>query len=275
MMVSKTTNAGSTWIRYSLNASGYTYALAVDPSNSSVVYAGGNPGMYKTTNSGGSWTYCSTGLSGYVYDIAIDPVITNTVYAATPNGLYKSTNSGTNWIDTGCADVNAVVVDPDDPSIVYAGTQSGVYKSTSGGGAWTVMNDGLEDTDITSLGIYPGNYLYCGTSDAGMFRWELNVGIEETESQKTAIDLMVRPNPIKDNAVICFTVSRSTNASLVIYDIAGRKVRTLFNGHTQAGSYEQHWDCTDDHGYDVPDGVYVCHCKIGDQCIVRQIVLLD
>ena len=275
MQVSKATNAGSTWIRYSLNASGYTYALAVDPYNSNIVYAGGNPGVYKTTNSGSSWTYCSTGLSGYVYDIAIDPVTTSTLYAATPNGLFRSMNSGLNWTNTGCTNVNTVVVDPDDPTTIYAGTLSGVYKSTSGGGSWTVMNDGLEDIYITSLGINPGVYLYCGTSDAGMFRWELNVGITEGAPQQCVFDLMVTPNPVHDHAILHFSIASAANVYCALYDITGRKMRTLADGYRPAGYYELRWDRKDDNGDDVPDGIYVCRCQSGDRCAVRQLVVLD
>jgi hypothetical protein len=210
-----------------------------------------------------------------VYDIAIDPVTTSTLYAATPNGLYRSTNSGSNWTNTGCIDVHAVVIDPDDPGIIYAGTQSGVYKSTSGGGSWIVMNDGLEDIYITSLGIYPGVYLYCGTSDAGMFRWEFNVGIAESNTQKSMIDIVAAPNPTQDHVLLHVSLARSADAYVAIYDITGRRVRTLLDGYRTAGCYDLYWDCTDGNGMKVPGGVYVCRCRSGDHCTVGQLVVLD
>jgi hypothetical protein len=240
-----------------------------------VIYAGGNPGLYKTTNSGGNWNYSSTGLSGYVYDLAIDPVTTNIVYAATPNGLFKSSNSGSNWTNTGCSEVNTVVIDPDDPNIIYAGTNSGVFKSTAGGGSWVVMNDGLEDIHITSLGIYPGTYLYCGTSDAGMFRWELNVGIAEVEQREQSSKLSIMPNPVTDNATLCFSIPMRSNVLLAIYDISGRVVRTLVDQSLAQGQQHIQWDRKDHKGHSVPGGIYFAYLRIDQLQVTCQVIVID
>jgi hypothetical protein len=274
MAVSKTTNAGITWTRYTLAASGYTYALAVDPSNSNIVYAGGNPGMYKTTNSGGTWIPCSNGLSGFVYDIAINPVSTNTVYAATPNGVFKTTNSGSNWTNMGCSSVNALIVDPDNPSNVYAGTSSGVLKSTDAGGSWSVMNDGLDDTYITSLDIYPGTYLYCGTSYAGMFRWLLNVGISETRVSDKGFGLVIKPNPTNTHTSFCFFVSNSAHVSLVMYDATGQKVRTLVDDVLLAGNHITHWDGKDSNGIVLPAGVYFSRLQTDLTLLINKVIIV-
>lgn len=274
MKVSRTTNAGLTWTRYTLAANGYTYALAVDPTNSNIVYAGGDPGMYKTTNSGGVWSLCSSGLSGFVYDIAINPSTTSTLYAATPNGLFKTTNSGTSWVNMGCTNVNAVVLNPDNPAVVYAGTSSGIYESTDAGGSWTPINDGLEDTYITSLDIYPGTYLYCGTGDAGMFRWALNVGIEEHERNSTCLNLVIQPNPVTENATMYYSIPTATHVSLVVYDVTGRKVRFLVDQVMAPGFYTAHWDVMDAQGDPVPTGIYFGRLLIGKTQAVRKFIIV-
>jgi photosystem II stability/assembly factor-like uncharacterized protein len=103
-----------------LNSTGYTYALAVDPTNSNVVYAGGNPSLYKTVNGGTNWNECAIGLVDWVYDIAIDPTNTSVIYVGTDHGVYKTTNGGALWTPTGCAGVSSVVIDPLDTDCVYA-----------------------------------------------------------------------------------------------------------------------------------------------------------
>jgi len=41
-----------------------------------------------------------------------------------------------------------------------------------------------------------------------------------------------------------------------VYDVTGRTVRTLANGHQQAGNYSVGWDAKDSRGRQVPRGVY-------------------
>src|SRR5262249_51051645 len=59
------------------------YALAIDPSSPSTVYAGigfGGGSIYKSTNGGQSWTDISPGVIGDVLSVAIDPSATKTIY---------------------------------------------------------------------------------------------------------------------------------------------------------------------------------------------------
>jgi flagellar hook assembly protein FlgD len=46
---------------------------------------------------------------------------------------------------------------------------------------------------------------------------------------------------------------------LVVYDLLGRKVRTLIDGLVSSGIYETEWDGTDAEGRMLHSGVYFCH----------------
>lgn len=273
MAVSKTTNSGLSWTRYSLVNPGYAYALAVDPANSSTVYAGGNPGAYKTTNSGASWNVCSSGLTGFVYDFAINPMTTSIIYAATPDGVFRSVNGGGNWANTGCTGVNAVLVDPDDPTIIYAGTNNGVYRSTSSGGTWVAMNDGLENLYVTSLGIYPTEYLYCGTEDAGMYRWAFEVGTAEDLGTEPVTGMSVFPNPASHKATISYSLAARTHVKISLYDVQGRLIICLADGMHDAGT---HTAVIDIKSLDLesPTGVYFCRIEMPGVKEVEKIVVL-
>lgn len=284
MAASKTTDAGVTWIRYSLSpGTGDAYCVAVDPSNSNIVYAGGYESsagaIYKTTNAGSSWLkLTATGLSGYVYDLAIDPMSTNTLYAGTSNGVYKSANSGTNWSSTGFSGgrTNALIIDPDDNSLIYAGTYSnGVYRSTNAGGSWTQMNDGLDELTINRLGINPGVYLYAGTDGASMFRWSLQVGVEESwENPATRLVLFAYPNPAKTNTTIQYVLPRETAASLAIFDIQGRLVRELIKGKQSAGMHLVFWDGYDEQNNLAAAGVYFYRLTTGYESAIGKLILV-
>jgi hypothetical protein len=64
------------------------------------------------------------------------------------------------------------------------------------------------------------------------------------------------PNPFDARTEIRFDVPSSGSHSLIVYDVAGRHVRTLSQGHGVAGPQRVEWDGRDDRGRRVPAGVY-------------------
>lgn len=166
---------------------GSVVGLAIDPTNSNVIYAAAyDAGVYKTSNNGGSWTQINNGLpTSFPGDraVIVDPSNSSTVYAGANDGVYKTSNGGANWskFSTGLSSspgVNAFAIDPTNTQIVYAATfNNGMYKTTNGGGNWSAINNGLNPTNglpfvqCSSLVIDPTNtqILYVGTS-SGAFK---------------------------------------------------------------------------------------------------------
>lgn len=276
MTASKTTNSGSSWSRYLLmSTAGIALSIAIDPNNSNVVYIGGAPSFYKTTNAGTSWFNSTNGISDTIFDITIDPTNTNTIYAATPDGVFKTTNAGSNWTNTGCTGARAVLIDPDDNELIYAGTSSGVYQSTIGGGSWSAMSDGLNGAHITSLGINPGVYLFAGSEDAAMFRWSLQVGVDEQVKEGTsALRLSAYPNPMHNTAIIHYTLPNQTPVHLAIYGVQGRHIRTLVNDPQSAGTHQLQWNGTDKYNQPVAAGIYLYKLTTETETRIHKLILL-
>ena len=61
---------------------------------------------------------------------------------------------------------------------------------------------------------------------------------------------------------------------LDIYDILGRKVRTLVNEVQNPNTYTLVWDGLDDHGSLVSGGVYFYRLQAGTSVETRKMVLL-
>lgn len=71
------------------------------------------------------------------------------------------------------------------------------------------------------------------------------------------------PNPFNATTVIPFDLPHSSYVVLEIYNLMGKKVRTLLADQKPAGHFEVQWDGTDELNQSVASGVYFCSLKIG------------
>lgn len=187
--VYKSTNGGTSWSVVNIGLSGITFvdALAIDPTDNSVIYAGTSGGVFKSANSGSSWSAKNSGLTNTdISSLAIDPADHLTLYAGAVafnnyiGGVFKSIDGGNTWqaINTGLitsqrpfATVASLSVGP--TGTVYAGTNSGgVYKSSDGGGGWSQVSSGLTfGGTFTSIASDPADStaVYTGTNVGTLF----------------------------------------------------------------------------------------------------------
>ncbi len=106
--------------------------------------------------------------------------------------------------------------------------------------------------------------------------WSAEVGISGDDisiPQKFSL-AQNYPNPFNASTKISFALDRSGDARLVIYDLLGRKVKTLVSSYMEAGSHEIVWNGTDDTGDDVSSGIYMYKLESGDKIQVKRMTLL-
>ena len=172
-----TTDAGITWRNLS---DGYFHrssvgAIALAPSEPSVIYAGmgestirnnasSGDGVYRSVNGGLTWTHLGLEATRNIASVRVDPTDSDIAYVAAlghahgPNperGIYRTRDGGASWElvlhrgeDAGAADL---CIDPRNPRILYAslwqgrrlpwrldsgGPGSGLWRSTDGGDTW-------------------------------------------------------------------------------------------------------------------------------------------
>ncbi|MBH31520.1 MAG: hypothetical protein CMG71_05960 [Candidatus Marinimicrobia bacterium] len=83
------------------------------------------------------------------------------------------------------------------------------------------------------------------------------------------------PNPFNEQTVIRFDLPESALVSLVIYDIEGKRIRTLEDHSVlSAGYHAKPWDGLDNNGDPVSSGEYVCSLKVGINYQAIKMVLL-
>jgi len=82
------------------------------------------------------------------------------------------------------------------------------------------------------------------------------------------------PNPFNSTTKINFYADKPGNASLEIFDLLGRKVKTLFNAEISGGEYIIEWNGRDDEGNYTSSGVYICRFNLNDYSVSQKIMLL-
>ncbi len=149
-----------TWVHFGLPGKTVN-SIAVDPSNSDILFAGAEEGLYRTTNSGASWDTLEPGLMRGIKAVSIDPHDPQVVYAVhgigdLDDGVYRSTDGGVSWnpiYGLACGTSFWTCT-----SSLYAGALDdsgggGVHLSTDGGATWDTINQGLTNLDVLSLGF--------------------------------------------------------------------------------------------------------------------------
>jgi hypothetical protein len=68
--------------------------------------------------------------------------------------------------------------------------------------------------------------------------------------------IAARPNPFSTGTRVEFNLPDAGTARINVYDVQGRRVRTIHDGVMAAGSHEVSWDGTDDAGRRLASGVY-------------------
>ncbi|MCP4580465.1 MAG: S8 family serine peptidase [candidate division Zixibacteria bacterium] len=82
------------------------------------------------------------------------------------------------------------------------------------------------------------------------------------------------PNPFNPSTIIGFSLAKPGLVNLDIYDLLGKKVKTLQSGNLASGGHEIIWDGTDDSGDDVASGVYLYKLDTGETSQVERMTLL-
>jgi len=82
------------------------------------------------------------------------------------------------------------------------------------------------------------------------------------------------PNPFNPQTYISYKLAESADVKITIFEMLGRSVKGLYNGHQPAGSYHVYWNGTNATGIMVPSGCYVIRMETKDFSQIQKVTLM-
>lgn len=290
----KTTDGGGVW-EFVADSNGpqgrKVRGIGIDPDSTNWIYASDfSTGRFYISSDGGTnWRSVLTdvqyGAGGYSLTFGVSP---GTLYLAdawhfsAPKGLLKSTDRGASWsyiaegIPGNYANILSIIRRPGpDPDELYAGVSwrndfspdsasgNGVFVSHDSGHTW--QNTGLDSATVVSLAFSPDKkYLYAGVNSnlqgkpRGVYRLDLSTtSAHELVTLANSFRLFQNyPNPFNTSTTLPYELPSSGEVSIKIFDVLGRKVRSLIDNMEIAGIHQILWDATNQGGELVGTGLY-------------------
>jgi hypothetical protein len=98
-------------------------------------------------------------------------------------------------------------------------------------------------------------------------------GDDNPNSPKNFALYQNQPNPFNPETKISYYLPKTCEVKLVIYNILGQNIRTLFDGRQDAGMQTLSWDGRDNHGVQQSSGIYFYRLQADDFYQARKMTL--
>jgi hypothetical protein len=140
---------------------------------------------------------------------------------------------------------------------------------------------------ITSLNVAPppaGTYYWSvlGTDKMNNQVWadqinRLNL-TTDVEAEKAPLPSRFEvsanyPNPFNPETAFEIQLPRDSRVRVLVFDMRGQLVRSVFDGEQTAGAHRVTWDGRDSAGQSAPSGLYSARIQMGDRTFTRKLTL--
>jgi hypothetical protein len=82
------------------------------------------------------------------------------------------------------------------------------------------------------------------------------------------------PNPFANTTAIAFSLPRETDVALLVYDLAGRRVRNVLESRLGPGRHQVIWDGRDESGRRAAHGIYMLRLQAGELRAHRKLAIV-
>jgi hypothetical protein len=182
-----------------------------------------------------------------------------------------------------------------DRMVVFGGADSSISGSLSdvwelslaGSPAWTQLaptgtppsarwkHTAIYDPARDRMVVFAGQDGSGPLNDVWRLTWASTVSVPPERVGNALWLSQAHPNPSRSDITIGFTLSRASEATLRVYDVSGRVVRTLIEGSLSAGTKSVRWDRRLSSGGLAAPGLYFCELRVDGHRLARRIVLIQ
>ena len=121
---------------------------------------------------------------------------------------------------------------------------------------------------------FNSNPLVAVADDFGQFTGDM-ISLDFDNSLPSSFALHSNyPNPFNPSTKISYSIPESGDISLNIYDMRGRRIKSLVNKNQASGRYLIEWNATDDYGNNVGAGVYIYQLRSKNKTLSQKMVLM-
>ena len=250
-------------------------AIEIDPENTDVIYAGTafNGNLLKSKDGGNTWQVTSLPEVGIVYDIEIDLKYINYIYCgAWLYGFYFSNDAGKTWknYNDGLPDsitVYKIQVKDNRIFIVANWRDSGGIYMRESDSHWHKI--GINGDRVNTILLNEQN-IYAGYN--GIYKKNILADINDKRiktKKNKSIFLSNYPNPFNNTTIIKYQISSKSFIEIEIFDVLGRKQKTLLKESKNPGNYKLKFIVKD-----LASGIYIVQLKTEKEIIRRKMIKL-
>jgi hypothetical protein len=196
-------------------------------------------------------------LAGAQMNLSFDPTCLELV--AVENGGFLDGRSGSMFFHrsgNGWVEVSTSRLDQQNPGVSGGGT---IARAT-----FRILNQDAGDLSLR----------YDLRSSEGRVLSRGEHGAEPYTGSVASFQLYpANPNPVTEKTSIVYSVPAASHVALNVYDISGRRVRTLLNGQQDTGFHVVTFDGRNDMGNPLPAGVYFYRLQAAGKDSTKKLIL--
>ncbi len=252
------TDGGATFPYNYLSGSNIV-SIFIDNYNSDIVYAGasagtGNNGVYRSSNAGLNWSELLNSGANCWGMVQFNQ--NELLYVGTSSGypVYKTTNSGLNWFLISSLPGAMRGATINQSQFVYTSGNGGVYRSTNFGTSFANFNFTFSSNHCLA---YQNKVFVAasGTSNGGVW-FTIDTLVSSIGNPNLYVGYSYQlyqnyPNPFNPYTFIEYSLPKSGEVKIVLYDITGKEIEVLLNEYKTAGVYKLRF-----HSENLGSGVY-------------------
>ncbi len=209
-------------------------------------------------------------------------LVTNT-FNATPAGFVNPIVTYWRWYSNDVGTAPGV-----DPWRVFISNNNGstwsyVENTTKSSNDWQRVSFSISDyvtpTSTMKMRFVANDTLDASLVEAAVDDWYLvgystTLGVDPSARHEALAVQPAWPNPFRASTSVRFMLPVAGHVELSVFDLQGRKIRTLVRGDLPAGAQTTVWDGHDESGRRVSSGPYYVRLTRGNDVLSRSIVLL-